>query len=135
MYLLSSAADFASRGLKELPIHRYPRRGACHPHAGEQFHDSTARCPEVWQHRPAAGYRRRPGARPEALCGRSLLECAGGHGDSYYRPEVHVQREGLINGPEEARRAVRELIKMHADVIKLLVTGGVMTDGSDVGIL
>src|SRR4029434_5113182 len=60
------------------------------------------------------------------------LSVPGGHGDSYYRPEVHVQREGLINGPEEARQAVRELIKMRADVIKLLVTGGVMTDGSDV---
>ena len=50
--------------------------------------------------------------------------------------KVHVERDGLINGPEEpARRAVRELIKMRADVIKLLVTGGVMTDGSDVGVL
>lgn len=46
-----------------------------------------------------------------------------------------MQRDGLIHGPEEARRAVRELVKMHADVIKLLVTGGVMTDGSDVGLL
>jgi imidazolonepropionase-like amidohydrolase len=63
------------------------------------------------------------------------LSVPGGHGDSYYRPEVQVQRDGLINGPEEARRAVRELIKMRADVIKLLVTGGVMTDGSDVGML
>ena len=46
-----------------------------------------------------------------------------------------MQRDGLINGPEEARRAVRELVKMRADVITLLVTGGVMTDGSDVGVL
>jgi imidazolonepropionase-like amidohydrolase len=30
---------------------------------------------------------------------------------------------------------VRQLVKMHADVIKLLVTGGVMTDGSEVGLL
>jgi imidazolonepropionase-like amidohydrolase len=72
---------------------------------------------------------------PRLYAAGHALSVPGGHGDSYYRPEVHVVREGLINGPEEARRAVRELIKMRADVIKLLVTGGVMTDGSDVGIL
>jgi imidazolonepropionase-like amidohydrolase len=72
---------------------------------------------------------------PRIYAAGHSLSVPGGHGDSYYRPEVHVQRDGLINGPEEARRAVRELIKMRADVIKLLVTGGVMTDGSDVGML
>src|SRR5262249_60763089 len=72
---------------------------------------------------------------PRLYAAGHALSVPGGHGDNYYRPEVHVQRDGLINGPEEARRAVRELIKMRAGVIKLLVTGGVMTDGSDVGAL
>jgi len=72
---------------------------------------------------------------PRIYAAGHSLSVPGGHGDSYFRPEVHVERDGLINGPEAARWAVRELIKMRADVIKLLVTGGVMTDGSDVGVL
>jgi imidazolonepropionase-like amidohydrolase len=72
---------------------------------------------------------------PRVLAAGMSLTVLGGHGDNYYRPEVSVFRENLIDGPDSARRAVRETIKMHADVIKLLVTGGVMTDGSDLGAL
>jgi imidazolonepropionase-like amidohydrolase len=63
------------------------------------------------------------------------LTVPGGHGDSYYRPGVNADREGIVNGPDEARRTVREWVRMRVDLIKLLVTGGVMTDGSDVGAL
>src|SRR6185503_2390822 len=63
------------------------------------------------------------------------LTVTGGHGDSYYRPGVSVPREGMVAGPVAAREAVRQMVRMRADVIKLLVTGGVMTDGSDVGAL
>jgi imidazolonepropionase-like amidohydrolase len=72
---------------------------------------------------------------PRILAAGHSLSVPGGHGDPYFRPEVRVKRDGLINGPDEARRAVRDLVRMRADVIKLLVTGGVMTDGSDVGAL
>ena len=72
---------------------------------------------------------------PRVLAAGMSLTVPGGHGDNYYRPEVSVFRENLVNGPDGARRAVRETVKMHADVIKLLVTGGVMTDGSEVGAL
>jgi imidazolonepropionase-like amidohydrolase len=72
---------------------------------------------------------------PRVLAAGMSLTVPGGHGDSYYRPEVSVAREGIVNGPDEARRAVREWVKMRVDLIKLLVTGGVMTDGSDVGAL
>ncbi|MCC6173828.1 MAG: amidohydrolase family protein [Chloroflexi bacterium] len=72
---------------------------------------------------------------PRVLAAGMSLTVPGGHGDSYYRPDVDVNREGIVNGPDEARRAVREWIKMRVDVIKLLVTGGVMTDGSDLGAL
>jgi len=72
---------------------------------------------------------------PRVLAAGMSLTVPGGHGDSYYRPEVTVSREGIVNGPDEARRTVREWVKMHVDLIKLLVTGGVMTDGSDVGAL
>jgi imidazolonepropionase-like amidohydrolase len=72
---------------------------------------------------------------PRVLAVGMSLTVPGGHGDSYYRPEVSVAREGIVNGPDEARRTVRTWVKMRVDVIKLLVTGGVMTDGSDVGAL
>jgi len=72
---------------------------------------------------------------PRVLAAGMSLTVPGGHGDNYYRPEVTVLRENLINGAESARLAVRQTVKMHADLIKLLVTGGVMTDGSDVGAL
>lgn len=72
---------------------------------------------------------------PRVLAAGPSLSVRGGHGDSYYRPEVSFDRGGLIAGPQGAREAVRETIKMGAEVVKLLVTGGVMTDGSDVGAL
>ena len=72
---------------------------------------------------------------PRVLAAGMSLTVPGGHGDGYYRPEVSVGREGIVNGPDEARRTVREWVKMRVDLIKLLVTGGVMTDGSDVGAL
>ncbi len=72
---------------------------------------------------------------PRVLAAGMSLTVPGGHGDNYYRPEVTVFRENLVNGPDAARLAVRTTVKMHADVIKLLVTGGVMTDGSDIGAL
>jgi imidazolonepropionase-like amidohydrolase len=138
VHLLSSgAADYAARSLKEL-LPYTAIRGAAHAKTLLDMGYTTVR--DVG----AMGYGNialRQAIEdglvqgPRVFAAGHSLSVPGGHGDSYYRPEVRVQREGLINGPEEARRAVRELIKMRADVIKLLVTGGVMTDGSDVGIL
>src|SRR5919109_3597310 len=138
VHLLSSGApDYAMRGLKEL-LPYTAIRGAANAKILLDMGYTTLRDVGAMGYgnialRQAIEDGLVPGPRLYAA-GHSL-SVPGGHGDNYYRPEVHVQREGLINGPEEARRAVRELIKMRADVIKLLVTGGVMTDGSDVGIL
>ena len=138
VHLLSSGApDYAARGLKEL-LPYTAIRGAANAKILLDTGYTTVRDVGAMGYgnialRQAIEDALVPGPRIYAA-GHSL-SVPGGHGDSYYRPEVHVQRDGLINGPEEARRAVRELIKMRADVIKLLVTGGVMTDGSDVGVL
>ena len=138
VHLLSSGApDYAARGLKEL-LPYTAIRGAVNAEILLDTGYTTVRDVGAMGYgnialRQAIEDGLVPGPRIYAA-GHSL-SVPGGHGDSYYRPEVRVQRDGLINGPEEARRAVRELIKMRADVIKLLVTGGVMTDGSDVGVL
>lgn len=60
------------------------------------------------------------------------LTSTGGHGDSYYRPEVHIDNPGLVDGPDEVRKATRLMLKMGADCIKFVsATGGVMSDGDD----
>ncbi len=64
-----------------------------------------------------------PGPRMKA--GGRTLTITGGHG-FYYRMEA--------DGVDEMRRAVRALIKDGVDVIKLTVTGGVMTPGIMPGI-
>ncbi|MFC7202403.1 amidohydrolase family protein [Haloferax namakaokahaiae] len=63
-----------------------------------------------------------PGPRMIANC-RSVT-ITGGHGH-------HMGRE--IDGPVDARRAVREQVKQGADFIKFMTTGGVTTPGSDPG--
>lgn len=72
---------------------------------------------------------------PRVLAAGASLTVPGGHGDSYYRPGIVSGRDGIVNGADEVRRTVREWVRNRVDVIKLLVTGGVMTDGSDVGSL
>ena len=135
--LLSGAPDYAMRGLKEL-VPYTAIRGAAYARRLLEAGFTTVR--DVG----AAGYGNIalrqaveeglvPG--PRIVAAGHSLSVLGGHGDSYFRPEVRVHRDGLVNGPDEARRAVRQLVKMRADVIKLLVTGGVMTDGSEVGVL
>lgn len=71
-----------------------------------------------------------PGPRIRA-CGYGLTS-TGGHGDSYFQPDIHIDNPGLVDGPDEVRRATRLMIKMGADCIKFVsATGGVMSDGDD----
>jgi imidazolonepropionase-like amidohydrolase len=63
-----------------------------------------------------------PGPRVLAA-GRGIC-MTGGHG-------WWIGREA--DGPDEVRKAVREQLKMGADVIKILATGGVMTPGVEPG--
>ena len=135
--LSSSAPDFATRGLKEL-IPYTAIRGAANARIMLDAGFTTVRDVGAMGFgnialRQAVDEGLVPG--PHIVAAGHSLSVPGGHGDSYFRPEVRIRRGGLVNGAGEARRAVRELVKMRADVIKLLVTGGVMTDGSDVGVL
>ena len=56
----------------------------CHVHLLSSIEDGLVPGPRIY----AAGH---------------SLSVPGGHGDSYFRPEVHVECEGLINGLEAAR--------------------------------
>lgn len=65
------------------------------------------------------------------------LSITGGHCDrGGYRPDLGDEpswKDGIVNGPEEARAAVRYQIKYGADVIKVCATAGVMSAGSEIG--
>jgi imidazolonepropionase-like amidohydrolase len=64
------------------------------------------------------------------------LGITGGHCDENgYRPGLMDGgiHEGIANGPEEVRAAVRYMIKYGADVIKTCATGGVLSEGDAVG--
>ena len=64
------------------------------------------------------------------------LGITGGHCDENgYRPGIveSSYREGIANGPDEVRAAVRYMAKYGADVIKTCATGGVLSEGDAVG--
>jgi len=69
----------------------------------------------------------------------AMLSQTGGHGDDWMASGANVplfveypgSPSGLVDGPEEMRRKVRELIRDGADVIKVATTGGVLSARDD----
>jgi len=71
----------------------------------------------------------------------AILSQTGGHGDTWEvcggnMPDVicmaHPGRPGnLVDGPDEMRRKVRELLRAGADVIKVCTSGGVLSPRDD----
>ncbi len=67
------------------------------------------------------------------------LSQTGGHGDNWMLCGAHVPRavphpgrpSGVVDGPEEMRRKVREIIRAGADVIKVFTSGGVLSPRDD----
>jgi len=74
-----------------------------------------------------------PGPRIEAA--GHAFGITGGHCDqNAYKPglEDRDYRDGVADGPEEGRKAVRYQIKYGADVIKICASGGVLSAGDAV---
>jgi imidazolonepropionase-like amidohydrolase len=68
---------------------------------------------------------------PRIVASGSSISVHGGHGDVHgYRPDVMAPlRPGSIcSGADDCRRAVREQIRLGADVIKITATGGVLSN-------
>ncbi len=62
------------------------------------------------------------------------LGAVGGHADDNLLPfEDHRQAEGVATGPWALRGKVREDCKYGADLIKVMVSGGVLSHGDSVG--
>jgi imidazolonepropionase-like amidohydrolase len=68
-----------------------------------------------------------------------MLTQTGGHGDDWYPSGAEVpflvahpgRPPGLVDGQDEVRRKVRELVRMGADVIKVATSGGVLSPRDD----
>ncbi|MCP3977143.1 MAG: amidohydrolase family protein [bacterium] len=67
-----------------------------------------------------------------------MLSQTGGHGDSrlpsggYLFPESSDAFPGsVVDGPEEVRKAVREMVRAGADVLKVATSGGVLSPDDD----
>ena len=65
----------------------------------------------------------------------AMVSQTGGHGDGWMPSGTHIQLfpeypgcpRAIADGPAEVRRAVREMIRSGAEVIKIATTGGVMS--------
>ena len=70
---------------------------------------------------------------PRLVCAGQNITVTGGHGDVWLVRDIQYE-QGLsgvvVDGPEAVRAAARRQLKAGADLIKLLVTGGIMSEGS-----
>ncbi len=77
---------------------------------------------------------------PRMLVATNGIGATGGHFDdtNAYRPEVFGRepdwREGIADGPDDLRKAVRYQVKNGADVIKAAVSGGVLSLATEVDV-
>ena len=75
---------------------------------------------------------------PRMLTAGHLIGISGGHCDEngYWAgalgPE-HGPRDGIANSPDQVREAVRLQVKYGATVIKICATGGVLSQGDEIG--
>jgi imidazolonepropionase-like amidohydrolase len=70
-------------------------------------------------------------AGPRILAAGSTITPTGGHAQTYgYRDDINAifASSGVCDGVEDCRRAVRKQVSRGADVIKLVATGGVLSD-------
>ena len=75
---------------------------------------------------------------PRMLVAAHAIGSTGGHCDSSPMPPDRVKpagpMEGVCNGPEECRLAVRQQMKFGADVIKICASGGVLSESDPVDV-
>lgn len=71
---------------------------------------------------------------PRMFVSGPSIGITGGHCDQNLLPQRYGARgDGVADGPWQVRQQVRENIKFGVDVIKICMTGGVMSQGTKVG--
>ncbi|MBA3605080.1 MAG: amidohydrolase family protein [Actinomycetota bacterium] len=77
---------------------------------------------------------------PRTTISITALSQTGGHGDSWQVCGAHMPRftiphpgspDNIVDGPDEMRRKVRELVRAGAEVIKVCTSGGVLSPRDD----
>jgi imidazolonepropionase-like amidohydrolase len=76
---------------------------------------------------------------PRMLISLNMLSQTGGHGDGWLPSGMHYDLmlphpgvpDAIVDGPEQIRHKVREMIRMGADVIKVATSGGVLSPRDD----
>ena len=75
---------------------------------------------------------------PRMLTAVNAIGSTGGHCDGppipARSPQARRSHQGVCNGPEECRQAVREQMKWGADVIKICASGGVLSEADPVDV-
>jgi imidazolonepropionase-like amidohydrolase len=75
---------------------------------------------------------------PRVVAAGNAIGSTGGHCDASPFPPEHVPQvgplQGVCNGPEECRAAVRMQMKFGADVIKICASGGVLSESDPVDV-
>lgn len=75
---------------------------------------------------------------PHMLVAGHAIGSTGGHCDGPPAPPTRLipaaELEGVCNGPESCRRAVREQMKYGADLIKICASGGVLSESDPVDV-
>lgn len=77
----------------------------------------------AWAKAYASGFS--PG--PRLLAAGESVRTTGGHGTAYPREHLRIHEMLVVDGPVEARRAIRSLVERGADWVKVL-TGGLYSD-------
>jgi imidazolonepropionase-like amidohydrolase len=73
---------------------------------------------------------------PHIVAAGQNITVTGGHADLWLAPDIsYTQGLGgvIVDGPEAFRKAARYQLKYGADLVKLVVTGGIMSAGGDPG--
>ncbi len=71
---------------------------------------------------------------PHLFVSGGALSITGGHGDTNGFPcDVHFDQINLVDSPEQAVRSIREWRKRGVDQIKIMATGGVLSNHDDPG--
>ncbi len=76
---------------------------------------------------------------PRMQISLTMISQTGGHGDGWLPSGMHYSLmathpgvpESLVDGPEEMRKKVREIVRMGADVLKVAASGGVLSPRDD----
>jgi imidazolonepropionase-like amidohydrolase len=69
---------------------------------------------------------------PRMLVSGPALSIVGGHADeNYLGPQFGFSNQGVADGVDDVIKKVRENVKYGADVIKIMATGGVVSEGDN----